>query len=65
MKKTAKLTIQEVENRNIPTFLSESALAAARCTTTTCTTCTCTSSSDDDDTTINDGNGPIIIGPKY
>jgi len=46
MKKDVKLTIQEVENRNIPTFLSESALAAARCTTTTTTTSTCSSSSE-------------------
>lgn len=52
MKKDVKLTIQEVENRNIPTFLSESGLAAARCTTTTCTTCTCTSSSDSKETTV-------------
>jgi hypothetical protein len=41
-KKPLKLTIEEVENRNIPTFLSESALAVARCTTTTTSTTTCT-----------------------
>lgn len=44
-----KLTIQEVENRNIPTFLSETALAAARCCTcTTTTTTTCCNSGDNE-----------------
>lgn len=44
MQQQVKLTITEVENRNIPTFLAESALAAARCTSTctTSSTCTCT-----------------------
>jgi len=50
-KKNVKLTIQEVENRNIPTFLSETALAAARCCTTTCTT-TCTCCSSDEETIV-------------
>ena len=47
MKKDVKLTISEVENRNIPTFLAESALAAARCSSTCTTTTTCTCTCDD------------------
>ena len=52
MKKGVQLTIQEVENRNIPTFLSESALAATNCSTTTCTTSSCLLSPHDDNTII-------------
>ena len=49
MKKGVKLTIQEVENRNIPTFLSETALAATSCSTTTCTTSSCLLSPQEED----------------
>lgn len=52
MKKIVQLTIQEVENRNIPTFLSETALAAARCCTCTTTTTTTCCSSDKEETII-------------